>query len=109
MRDPEVMLFLLREMADEDNGWIVMPATMGMTVHAQRRRHQPALTLELLIDAGHAQWTTSQMSVARITNAGYDFINAVGRRENVRVKFFERLNAGITYLNSVRAAMDLLK
>ena len=105
MRDPEVMLSLLREMSDDDNGWIVMPATMGMSVHAQRRRHQ----LQLLIDAGHAQWTTSQMSVARITNAGYDFINAVGRRENVRVKFFERLNDGITYLNAVRAAMDLLK
>ncbi len=55
MRDPEVMLSLLREMSDDDNGWIVMPATMGMSVHAQRRRHQ----LQLLIDAGHAQWTTS--------------------------------------------------
>ena len=48
MRDPEVMLSLLREMSDDDNGWIVMPATMEMSVHAQRRRHQ----LQLLIDAG---------------------------------------------------------
>lgn len=105
MRDPDLMLSLLREMADDDSGWIAIPATMGMRAHELRRRHQ----LELLIDAGHAQWTSPQMSVARITNAGYDFINAVEMQETVRAKFLELFKAGIPYLNAASTAMGLLK
>ena len=107
MRDPEVMLSLLREMAGNDGGWIVAPAQAHMGISsedAQRRYHHA----ELLVDAGHAQWN-DQKVVARITNAGYDFIDAVEKQERVRTKFLERFKAGIPYLMAVKAALEVLK
>ena len=103
MRDPEVMLSLLREMAGDDNGRIVVAAHFGMSVDEQRRRHHA----ELLIDAGHAQWKDPK-GVARITNAGYDFIDAAEKQERVRTKFLELFKAGIPYLMAVKAALDVL-
>ena len=63
--------------------------------------------VELLIDAGHAQWKDPK-GVARITNAGYDFIDAVEKPERVRTKFLERFKAGIAYLMAVQEALDVL-
>ena len=106
MRDPEVMLSLLREMAGNDGGWIVAPAQahMGMSSEdAQRRYHH----VELLVDAGHAQWN-DQKELAGITNAGYDFIDAVEKQERVHRKFLERFKAGIPYLTAAKAALDVL-
>ena len=101
MRDPEVMLSLLREMADDDNGRIVVAAHMGMSEDDQRRRHHA----ELLIDAGHAQWKDPK-GVARITNAGYDFIDAVEKQERVHRKFLALCKAGIPYLTAAKAALE---
>ena len=56
MRDPEAMLSFLKEMAAHDDGWIVAPAHMGMSVDEQRCHHH----VELLADAGHAQWNKSR-------------------------------------------------
>ena len=75
MRDPEIMLSLLKEMAGDDSGWIVAAAHFGMSVDEQRHHHH----VELLIDAGHAEWKDPK-GVARITNAGYDFIDAVEKQ-----------------------------
>ena len=61
-----------------------------------------------MIDAGHAQWKDPK-GVARITNAGYDFIDAVEKQERVRTKFLERFKAGIPYLMAVKEALDVLK
>ena len=74
MRDPEVMLSLLREMAGNDDGSIAA-LHVGMSSDAQRLYHHA----DLLVDAGYAQWTS--IGVARITNAGYDFIDAVEKQE----------------------------
>ena len=104
MRDPELMLSLLREMAGDDYGRISMPATFGMAAAEQRQRHH----LELLIDAGHAEWTSHQKSIARITNAGYDFVNAVDQGEPYLRKFLERFNAGVRYAKAAKEVVDLL-
>ena len=67
MRDSELMLSLLREMARHSSGQIIMPNTMGADESFYRKRHH----LELLIDDGYAEWTGPQESIARITSAGY--------------------------------------
>ena len=104
MRDPDLMLSLLREMSEHSSGWVIMPATLGMSELEMHRRHQ----LELLIDSGHAVWTGPNRDIARITSAGYDFLAATENFEPVRERFLERINAGIPYLDAVRVAMDLL-
>ena len=108
MRDPEVMLSLLREMAGNDGGWIVAPAQAHMEMShedGERRCHH----VELLVDAGHAQWNNDQELVARITNAGYDFIDAVEKQERVHTKFLELFKAGSPYLMAAKAALEVLK
>ena len=70
---------------------------------SRRRRHH----LELLIDAGHAEWTSDQMSIARITNAGYDFINAVDQGESYKQRFLELFNTGMKYAQAAKAVVDL--
>ena len=100
MRDPKLMLSLLRQMASDDYGRLTMPASFGMSAEEQRHRHH----LELLIDAGRAEWTGRQMSIARITNAGYDFINAVDQGEEFINRFLNLINKGIR----VGQAMDTI-
>ena len=51
----------------------------------------------------------TSLGVARITNAGYDFIDAVEKQERVRTKFLELFKAGIPYLMAVKAALEILK
>ena len=104
MRDPELMLALLRGMAGDDYGRVTMPAFMGMSPDEQRQRHH----LELLIDAGHAEWTSHQMAIARITNTGYDFINAVDQDEMYRRKFLDLFNDGMKYAKAAKVVVDLL-
>ena len=53
MRDPELMLALLREMAAEPSGEIFALQTYGMSKEQQQRRHH----IDLLADIGQAQWT----------------------------------------------------
>ena len=91
---------LLREMAGDNYGRLVMPATLGMSAEKQKQRHH----LELLIDAGRAEWTGQQESIARITNAGYDFINAVDQGEEFIRKFLDLIGKGIR----VGKAMDTI-
>ena len=91
MRDPKLMMSLLREMASDNYGRMMMPASIGMSAEEQRRRHH----LELLIDAGRVEWTGPQKSMTRVTNAGYDFINAVNQGEEFLHRFLELIDKGI--------------
>ena len=100
MRDPELMVSLLRQMASDNYGRLTMPASFGMSAEVQRRCHH----LELLIDAGRAEWTGPQETIVRITNAGYDFINAVDQGEEFISRFLELVNKGIR----VGEAMDTI-
>ena len=106
MRDPELLLSLLKEMAEHDMGRLT--AVMlgnGHEGEAHRRHHH----VELLVDAGHAEWQGDQRSVARITNAGYDFLNAVTnpkRGKEAWSKFVDRFNSGVSYVRATQSAVD---
>ena len=105
MRDPELMLSLLQEMSEDNMGQLIVPMRIGMGVLEQRRHHHVAL----LVDAGHAAWTGDQYSVARITNAGYDFLNAAtnpthGKR--VWSRFVELFNSGVSYVRAAQTACE---
>ena len=104
MRDPELMLSLLKEMADDSYGRIMMPAHIGMSPEEQKRRHH----VELLIDANHAEWASEQESIARITNTGYDFLNAIEQGETAKQRFVRLFNSGMRYVSAANEVMDLL-
>lgn len=71
MRDINQMIELLEEMASNPNGQILLMKTLGMSSFQQERIHNA----DLLEDAGLATWISD--SSIRITNTGYDFLNAV--------------------------------
>ena len=76
MRDGELLPALLREMAASQDGRSELVKTLGMGEEEQRRCHH----MELLADAGLAEWDGRKFP--RITNAGYDFIEAVTRTKS---------------------------
>ena len=107
MRDPELMLSLLKEMSEEDMGRLLVPMTLSMSEEAQHRRHH----VELLTDAGHAEWVGDKQQVARITNTGYDFLNAANNPENgerARGRFIDLFNGGVAYGRAAQAAIELV-
>ena len=71
MRDPEVMIEILEEMGDKPDGLILLPRTLDMSAARRTRLHH----VDLLTDAGLAYQVSD--SGYRITNQGYDFLNAV--------------------------------
>ena len=100
LRNPDTLLSLLRRIAATPNGQILLPRTYGMDEVKQKELHH----LDLLVDAGHANWVSKDM--ARITNAGYDFIEAVDNNQQSKKAFFDALGKGIPY---VQAALTALK
>ena len=103
MRDPEMILRLLREMADDPSGQKFTVAYKGMDEDEQAERHH----VELLVDAGHARWLSHQM--ARITNDGYDFLNAVENVEGTRTRFIEMFEKGVPYAKAVLEIVQVAK
>ena len=73
MRDVELMIRSLEEMADQSGGLILVPRTLSMSEAQQMKLHN----IDLLTDAGLAVWMTD--SGVRISNDGYDFLNAVSQ------------------------------
>ena len=71
MRDSELELSLLREMANSPGYQIMMPAHLGMSEEELRHRHH----LKLLVDDGYAEWTGPQQSIVRITSSGHHRLN----------------------------------
>ena len=109
MRDPELMLSLLREMSEgkDKMGRLIIPMTFDMDERQQQRHHH----MELLVDAGHAQWTNDDHHIARITNAGYDFLNAATNPthgEKVWSRFIDTFNSGVSYARAAEAAMEFV-
>ena len=105
MRDPELMVGLLEEMSKNDMGRLPIPITFGMNERQQQRRHH----VELLVDAGHAQWLGNRTRVARITNAGYDFLNAATNPANgkeAKTKFVDLFNGGASYARATQSVVD---
>ena len=108
MRDPELMLSLLEEMSRSDEGTITLIKPGDGYAGPEHRRHHHA---DLLVDAGHAKWVGDARSVARITNAGYDFLNAASNPKNgeqARTKFVDLFNDGATYARAAQAAVEFV-
>lgn len=106
MRDPELMVGLLEEMSGNDMGRLSVPIKSGMDKQDMHRRHH----VELLVDAGHAEWLGDRTRVARITNAGYDFLNAATNAmtgKEAKTKFVDLFNSGVPYARAAQAAAEL--
>ena len=71
MRNFEQMFKLLEDMADEPGGLIIVRKHLGMSSEERAEAH----SVQLLTDAGLAIWESD--SGVRITNQGYNFLNAV--------------------------------
>ena len=101
MRDPETIFDLLREMAKAVDGRLDFVMSAGMGDEGLRIMHH----LELLRDAGHVEW--EERRLPRITNEGYDFIEAVDKNEPTKDRFLKLFNEGRPYLSAVKAALEL--
>ena len=107
MRDPKLMISLLKEMSKNDMGRLITPLAIGMDGRKQQLHHH----VELLVDAGHAQWAGDNHQIARITNAGYDFLNAATNPrdgEKATAKFIELFNGGVSYARAAQAAIEVV-
>ena len=108
MRDPELMLSLLEEMSRSDEGTIMAGEPGDGHTGLEHRRHHHA---DLLVDAGHAKWVSDERSVVRITNAGYDFLNAATNPthgEKAKSRYVDLFDQGVSYVRSAQAAVDIV-
>ena len=102
MRKPELMLELLEEMSKDESG------RLHILRRFDRERHHH---VELLVDAGHAEWLAEEQTTARITNAGYDFLNAARNPttgKKALSKFIELFNSGVPYARAAQSAVDFV-
>ena len=104
MRDPELLVSLLRKMAQQPDGRIRMIIHFGMSESERNRKFH----IELLTDAGLVEWYDTN-KYPRITNAGFDFIEALDKKNGAGEKFIEVLDTGAPLLNAVNAVADLFK
>ena len=100
MRDPNLMLELLREMADNVDGRLLVLLSLAASTEERRRHHH----VEILVDAGYAEWTGEGM--ARVSNAGYDFLNAVSRGDEQKSRFKDLLAQGMSLLEAGGRIVD---
>ena len=100
MRDTDLMLALLREMADQPDGRVAATVAMGASEDCRRRHHH----VEILVDARYAEWAGEGM--ARITNAGYDFLNAVSQDDEQKSRFRQLLAQGMSLLEAGSRIVD---
>ena len=101
MRDPEMMIALLREMAENSYGEVMFSKTYGMSEEAQHRLHQG----ELLADEGLAEWRSESM--LRITNRGYEFLAAISQDNAYPLQFAEWLDRGTSVANAAAKIIEL--
>ena len=103
MRDIDQIIKPLEDMADDPGGMILIRKYIGMSPEERTRVH----SVELLTDAGLALRVSD--GSFPITNAGYDFLNAV--RQD-RPRYMPRLRSflakGNPYLRSSGASFRLL-
>lgn len=104
MRDYDLLISILKEMADPNNGYpgcILVVKTLGMSQDELNRD----LHARLLVDAGLAIWENEQL--LRITNQGFDFLNAVDKQPELKEKAHRMLDKGIPYVNVVLKILEL--
>ena len=102
MRDPEMMVSILREMADSPAGEMILRQYLGMPEEQRVHNHH----VDLLLDAGLA--AAKSPSMVRITDPGYDFLNALDNNPRAFPAFMKMIQGGKTLLEAVKAIFDLL-
>ena len=102
MRDPDLMLELLREMSQEATG---QTQTYFMAINPTKDSQKRCHHFDLLVDAGHAEWVSNEKTIARITNSGYDFLIAIQQNEDLKTVFIDRFKRGMPY---VKNALDIV-
>ena len=125
MRDPELLLGLLREMANSPNGEIKSPlwaisherissedrqdnslpdlVSPRPDTEQNRRCHHMMLLAEVHLVEWDHRWSSP-----RITNAGYDLVEAVDKNQKCMDEFLEKMKAGTPLLQAVKATLKLL-
>ena len=106
MRDTNLMISILREMASEDNrdpGRILVVETLDASKDELKRQ----LHVNLLVDAGHAKWESEQL--VRITNEGFDFLNGIDNQPKAKALFDEAMSKGIRYVDAAAKVVGFLK
>lgn len=105
MRDPELLVALLREMAQETDGRIkTINVHLGMSDNEKKRQ----LHVELLADAGLVEWFEVR-KYPRITNAGFDLIEAIDKKKGAWERFKEILETGAPLMIAVNSVADLFR
>ena len=102
MRDPEQMIAILKEMADSPAGELMVYRHIGMSEEEQVHAHQ----IELLSDSGLVYSRSD--AIVRITNTGYDFLNAVENDAQKKQKFMELLGTGTALMEAVNAIIGVI-
>ncbi len=96
------MLDLLGEMEGSLDGRLTATMVLGASEERRRRHHH----VEILADAGCAEWVGD--GVARITNTGYDFVNAIDQDETNSDKLDRWLARGMRLADAVSRIVDLV-
>ena len=106
MREPKLMLDLLHKMANDPGGRFRLSMSEYRSIEEYMRfRHH----CYLLVEANHAVWDGGSLpdgKFVRISNDGYDFLNAVDQGEEHKEKFLSLFGRGMDY---VRAANEVIK
>ena len=96
MIDPEIMVDILREFAAKNGG----RDAVDMSTDIDRCHH-----IELLEDAGHMTWVSEYL--VRITNDGYDFLNAIDSQQEAMSGYLDALAKGVDYLRAAEIAIEI--
>ena len=104
MRDINLLISLLREMSATDLGTIHVPLYCGASSEDQQRKHHA----ELLVDAGHADWNDLDETMLRITNQGYDFLDAIDKSPKTKTYFFELIKEGLMYAEAAQKSVEFM-
>ena len=96
MRDPELMIDILREFAAKNGGRDVV----DMSTDMDKYHH-----IELLEDAGHMTWVSEYL--VRITNDGYDFLNAIDSQQEAMSGYLDAFAKGVDYLRAAEIAIEI--
>lgn len=98
MIEPEQLVSVLQEMAAAPAEELHCPWDPVMPASERAQRDH----VEFLVGAGHAEWTSRAQTTARITNAGYDVVDAVGAANGVIDALRRHLNDGMTWVHACR-------
>ena len=105
MRDPELLITLLSRMSADPGGKIEVERYFGRTGRQEIDLHH----ILLLVDCGYAKWTSTRQEEVRITNDGYDFLNAVGQNASLKDKFLDYFNRGMPLVDAAMKVISLAK